>query len=50
MTQIDWSNRKRDMADSSLEATKDATINNEEKFQLIYCKNNKSAIFHLLLL
>ena len=35
MTQIDWSKRKRDTADSSFDIKKDTIINNDEKLQLI---------------
>ena len=41
MTQIDWSNRKPDMADLSFlhyDADKDTIINDDEKFQLISVK------------
>ena len=35
MTQIHWSNRKQAMMDSSFDAEKDTTINDDEKFQLV---------------
>ena len=45
MTPIDWSNLKREMADSLFytnNADKDTIINNDEKFQLISVKTTNS--------